>query len=50
MTDGSGTSGRRQWVKPSLRRIEAGAAEASAKTGVADGGTCTGSPSCKNFS
>jgi hypothetical protein len=47
MTESPGTEGRRQWIKPRLRRIEAGSAEASAKTGTADGGTNING---KNFS
>ncbi|HMI40535.1 MAG TPA: hypothetical protein VK485_04830 [Sphingomicrobium sp.] len=35
------------WSKPELRRIDAGSAETTKKTGVADGGT---SPSATNFS
>jgi len=36
-----------QWSKPEVRRIDAGSAETTKKTGVADGGS---SPSQTNFS
>jgi len=47
MTLASGTNGRREWTTPRLRRIEAGAAEATVKTGTPDGSS---NANGKNFS
>jgi hypothetical protein len=48
MKQGTNGGGKLAWFKPELRRIDAGSAEASQKSGVPDGPG--GNPNNKNFS
>jgi len=48
MKQGTNESRKLAWFKPELRRIDAGSAESSVKSGVPDGPG--GNPNGKNFS